>query len=277
MRLLRPLALLLGVAALAACDKNAVQEITAPAPTAGIRFFNFGLNAPNVHFYAGDRKLSATSSSSCAAAKNPPVTATDTLCLNAGIQATTGIAYSGVSAAGQYMGMDPGQYSVVARIVSTTASLNGDTIATLPVTVQDGKFYSLYTSGFYDATTEATDAFVVEDDFDRTIDWTSAYLRLVNASSNAQPMTLFVNKVGETDLTAINADVAYKSAGAFVKLAPGAYDLHVRYAGSTTDRIVRTAIGFQAGVVYTISARGDMTVTSTTATNRPFLDVTANR
>jgi hypothetical protein len=32
-----------------------------------------------------------------------------------------------------------------------------------------------------------------------------------------------------------------------------------------------------ASRVYTVSARGDMTVTSTTATNRPTLDNTANR
>jgi hypothetical protein len=277
MRLLRPLALLLGVVALAACDKNAVQEIAGPAPTAGIKFFNFGVNAPNVHFYANNRKLSATSSASCAAAKNPPVSATDTLCLTTGIQATTGIAYSGASAAGQYMGVDPGQYNVVARIVSTSATLNGDTISTVPVTVEAGKFYSLYESGFYNATTETVDAFVVEDNFDRTIDWTTASVRFVNAISNSSPMTLYANKVGATDLVPIGGEVPYKSAGAFVPLAPGAYDLHARYAGSTTDKVVRTAVSFQAGIAYTISARGDITVTSTTAANRPFLDNTTNR
>lgn len=277
MRLLRPLAVLLGVAALAACDKNAVRDIAAPAPTAGIRFFNFGVNAPNVHYYAGDRKLSATSSASCASAKNPPVTATDTTCLTTGIQATSGIAYSGVSAAGQYMGMDPGQYSIVARIVSTTASLNGDTISTVPVAIEAGKFYSLYTSGFYNATTQSVESFVVVDDFDQTIDWSGAYVRFVNAISNSQPMTLYANPVGATDLTAIGGEVAYKSAGAFVKVAPGAYDFRIRTAGSTTDRATRTAIGIQAGIVYTITARGDITVTSTTATTRPFLDVSSNR
>jgi hypothetical protein len=45
----------------------------------------------------------------------------------------------------------------------------------------------------------------------------------------------------------------------------------------TTNAIARTAVSFSAGKVYTISARGDMTVVSTTATNRPFLDNTANR
>ncbi|HEU4564815.1 MAG TPA: hypothetical protein VFS05_09210, partial [Gemmatimonadaceae bacterium] len=58
---------------------------------------------------------------------------------------------------------------------------------------------------------------------------------------------------------------------------PGSYDLHARAAGSTTDLIVRTTLLFEAGHVYTITARGDMTVTSSSATNRPYLDNTANR
>jgi hypothetical protein len=57
----------------------------------------------------------------------------------------------------------------------------------------------------------------------------------------------------------------------------GGYDLLVREGSATTNRITRTAVAFSAGRVYTITARGDMTITSTTATNRPFLDNTANR
>ena len=53
--------------------------------------------------------------------------------------------------------------------------------------------------------------------------------------------------------------------------------LSTRYTGSSTNAIVRAGVSFVAGKVYTISARGDITVTSTTATNRPFLDNTANR
>ena len=41
--------------------------------------------------------------------------------------------------------------------------------------------------------------------------------------------------------------------------------------------ITRTGVQFVAGKVYTIGARGDITIVSTTATNRPFLDLTANR
>jgi hypothetical protein len=57
----------------------------------------------------------------------------------------------------------------------------------------------------------------------------------------------------------------------------GTYDLSTRYAGVTTNAITRAAVSFSAGRVYTIGARGDITVTSTTAATRPQLDNTANR
>ena len=76
---------------------------------------------------------------------------------------------------------------------------------------------------------------------------------------------------------AVGSVVAYKSAGAFTAVPPGLYDLSTRYAGQTTNAISRTGVSFSAGRVYTITARGDITVTSTTATNRPFLDNTTNR
>jgi hypothetical protein len=40
---------------------------------------------------------------------------------------------------------------------------------------------------------------------------------------------------------------------------------------------VRTGVTLAGGRIYTVGARGDITITSTTATNRPFLDNTTNR
>ena len=75
----------------------------------------------------------------------------------------------------------------------------------------------------------------------------------------------------------IGGVIAYKGAGAFDAVVPGVYNLATRYAATATNAIARTNVSFVAGRVYTIGARGDITVTSTTATNRPFLDNTANR
>ena len=65
--------------------------------------------------------------------------------------------------------------------------------------------------------------------------------------------------------------------GAFTALPGAVYDLNTRTAGSTTNAITRTAVSFVAGKVYTIGARGDITVVSTTLATRPQLDNTANR
>jgi hypothetical protein len=75
----------------------------------------------------------------------------------------------------------------------------------------------------------------------------------------------------------VGGAVAYKSGGAFTALPNAVYDLSTRYVGSTTNVITRTAVSFSAGKVYTIGARGDITVVSTTLATRPQLDNTANR
>jgi hypothetical protein len=252
----RALAALIAVL-LTACDKDAVQIIGGPDAGSYIKFFNFGVNAPSVNFYANDQKVTAIQSTT-------------------GTESTLGVAYGGVGLGGFYSGLEPGQYSLTGRI---SAATDKDLpISTVSTTLADGKKYSFYMSGFYSTTTKQVDGFVVEDDFPSAIDWTMAYVRFVNAISNANAMTLFVKSTApNSSEVSVGSTVAYKSGGAFVAIPPGAYDLSTRYAGQTTNAITRTAVSFSAGKVYTITARGDITVTSTTATNRPFLDNTANR
>ena len=278
MRLQTSFAALLAVVALAACEENAVRDLTAPLPAARIKFFNFGVNAPSVHFYANDTKVTATSVTTCQAAAIPPVTATDSACVSIGVESTAGVGYGGVGSGGLYAGIEPGQYTLTGRITATTDK--GLAISTLPATIEEGKFYSVYQSGFYNTTAKTVDAFIVEDDFPAAIDWTTAYVRFVNAISNAEPMTLYATNTDPEESQvpiAIGGAVAYQSGGAFVAVPAGSYNLAARYTGSATDQIVRANVPFVLGRVYTITARGDITVTSTTATNRPFLDNTLNR
>lgn len=252
------MAVLLCAATLSACDyeKNAVQDITAALPGAAVRFFNFGVNAPAVNFYANDSKVTAI------------LTAT-------GVEATTGVSYGGVGSGGNYSALAPGQYTFSGRIAAATDK--DLPISTISGTLADGKRYSVYLSGFYNTATKSVDGFIVEDVYPEEFDWSVARVRFVHAISNANPMTLYAKSTTSTQETAVGGQVAYKSAGEFIALPPGSYDLSTRYAGVSTNAIVRTAVSFVAGRVYTIGARGDITVTSTTATNRPFLDNTANR
>ena len=252
----RAFAALLCAALFSSCDKDAVQALTGPVPGARIKFFNFGVNAPAVNFYANDVKITAVTSAT-------------------GTEATTGTSYGGVGSGGFYSAVDPGQYTIKGKI---TATVDKDlAISTVTATLEDGSNYSFYQSGFYNTTTKTVEGFVVEDAFPAEIDYTQAHVRFVNAISNSNPMSLFAKNTATQAETSIGGAVAYKSGGAFTAVTPGTYDLATRYAGVTTNAISRTAVSFVAGKVYTIGARGDITITSTTATNRPFLDNTANR
>jgi len=153
-------------------------------------------------------------------------------------------------------------------------------ISSVNATIEDGKYYSFYMSGFYNTTTKTVEGFIVEDNFSDATDFTMATVRFVNAISNANPMTLFAKNTTTATDTAVGAEVAYKAAGAFVTLPAGAYDLSTRYTGSATNVLTRPGVSFNAGRVYTITARGDITVAPTTtcgSTNKTCLDNTANR
>jgi hypothetical protein len=252
----RSIAILFAAVALGACDKNAVQDITAPLPSARIKFFNFGVNAPSVNFYANDTKMTAISSTT-------------------GAESTTGVAYGSVGSGGFYGAIAPGSYTLQGKIAAT---VDKDlAVSKVTSTLADGKAYSFYMSGFYDATAKTVEGFVVEDNFPATIDYTVATVRFVNAISNSQPLQLYAKSTVTGTEVPIGAAVPYKSASTFVTVPGAVYDLRARATGATTDAVVRTAVSFSAGRVYTITARGDITVVSTTATNRPFLDNTLNR
>ena len=253
------LAALAGAAVLASCtgyDKNTLQTIDGPvAAQAAVRFFNFGVNAPGVNFYADAVKLTAISSTT-------------------GVESTNGVTYGNVGSNGDYSAVTPGSHALTAKIAATTDK----DLSIAPVTAQldAGKYYSYYMSGFYNTTSKTVEAFVVNDPIP-TVDFSKAYVRFVNAISNSQPMTLYAKSTTTAVESPVGAAIAYKSAGDFVALAPDVYDLNTRVTGSSTNVITRTGVSFLGGHVYTISSRGDITVTGSTATNRPVLDNTANR
>jgi hypothetical protein len=256
MNLFKAFVLTLCVGALAACEKNAVQDITGPLPSARVKFYNFGVNAPAVNFFANETKMTAITSTT-------------------GAESAVGVGYGGVAAGDRYVAIAPGQHTFSGRI---SALVDKDLpISTVAATIADGKHYSFYQSGIYNSPAKTIDSFLVEDNFPAAIDWSVSLVRLVHAISNAGSLALFAVNTETGVETPIGGAVAYRSAGAFTPLTPGLYDIRARYPGATANVIVRTGVGFAPGRVYTIGARGDITVTSTTAATRPFLDVTINR
>jgi hypothetical protein len=257
--------------ALAACDKTAVQVIDAPeVPAAQVRFFNFGLGAPGLNFYANTTKMTAISSATCS--PTPTDTVQQRVCREAGAESTTGVVYGGVGSGGLYAGIAPGDYTLKGLIAAATDK--DLVVASLPATLAPGKIYSFYTSGPYNTTTKTVDAFIVEDPIPAQ-DWAVAQIRFVNASSNAAPMTLTVRDSTSKAETAIGGAVAYKSADTFVSIPAGLYQLYTTNTGSATKVIQRDGVTFAAGRIYTITARGDITLA--TGTNAKALDNTANR
>ncbi len=279
MNRLKSIAALVCAAALASCsyEKNAVQDILGPPPEAAVRFFNFGVLAPSVNFYAGNSKLTAVSVGTCTAL--PPAVPSDA-CMNAGAESALGVAFGGVGSGGLYSTLAPAGYTFSGRI---SAVVDKDLpISTVTQTLENGKKYSMYQSGFYNTTTKTVESFIVEDPVPAQ-DWTVARVRFVHAISNANPMTLYARHQTTGVETAIGGETAYKSAGAFTPLpGPGAlYDLSTRYAGATTNAVVRTGVSFLPGTTYSITARGDiLTAANTTAcpaTSRTCLDNTTHR
>jgi len=255
----KSLAALVLAGLLSACGTKEVQDITAPPAASRIRFFNFGVNAPSVNFYANDAKMTAVQSTT-------------------GTESTSGIAYGIVAAGGAYSAIDPGQYTVTGRIAAATDK--DLPIASVNATIADGKYYSFYMSGFYNATAKTVEAFIVEDDFAVPTDFTLATVRFVNAVSNANPMTLYAKNTTTGTEVSIGGEVAYKGAGTFVNIPAGGYDLSTRYTGSSTNVLTRPSVSFAGARVYTITARGDVTVASSTTcgtTNKTCLDNTLNR
>lgn len=258
-RLISSQTALLCAVVLSACslEKNAVQDITGPLPGgASIRFFNFGVNAPGVNFYANTTKMTAITSAT-------------------GVESTTGIVYGGASSGGNYSALAAGQVTLTGKIAAATDK--DLAVSTVTTTVADGKYYSFYMSGIYDAVGKTVEGFVVEDPWTEPTDFTVASVRFVEAISNASPMTLYAKNTTTGTEVAVGSAVAYKGAGAFTALPSGVYDLSTRTAGSSTNIVTLTAQSFNGGHVYTVSGRGDITVTGTTAANRPILQSNANR
>jgi hypothetical protein len=263
------LAVLLCAAVLASCnwfDETGARAITAPVASARVKFHNFSPSSVGVNFFANDVKMTAVLSSVCA---SPATAADSTACSTTGIESATGTAYGGVASGGRYDAIAPGQYTLAAKVAA-----KGDVVSTLNQAIADGKYYSFFMSGVYNTTSKTAEAFVVEDPIPTgPADYTVAYVRFVNAVSNATgPLTLYVTNAETKVEAAVGSAVAYKSAGVFVTVPPGTYSLAARYSGSTTNVISRTGLALLGGRVYTITARGTTATASTLG-----LDFTENQ
>src|SRR4029079_11530295 len=87
------LAVLVITGLLSACsgDKWTMPDLSGQIDNARIKFFNSGVNAPVVMFYANEKKMTAITSTT-------------------GTEATTGVAFGGVGAGGAYVSLAAGPH-----------------------------------------------------------------------------------------------------------------------------------------------------------------------
>jgi len=245
------------------CKKDGIKQIETTSTDGGgqIKFFNFGVSSPSLNFYANNGKVSAI------------VSAT-------GTEAATGLPYGSVFPATNYSLLTAGSYTFTGVVPALAVANPNTVVATLPATIEAGKFYSLYTCGIYNATAKTTDAFITEDKIPAA-DANAAYVRFVNTISNAASgFDLVIKNTTSLAELVVARNITFKTASDFVLVPNGVYEIYARYPNGTVNIISRSGtstVSFIASRTYTISSRGDMTVTGATAVNRPFLDNTSNR
>lgn len=260
---------LLGAALLASCDlfgDTGVRDLTAPIPSARVKFHNFSPSSVGVNFFANDTKMTAILTSACI---KPATAADSTKCATTGIESTVGVTYTNAASGGRYDAIAPGQYTLAAKSAAT-----GDVVSTLSAQIAEGKYYTFYMSGVYNTTSKTAESFIVEDPVPvAQPDYAVATVRFVNAVSNGTgDLNLLVTNTETSTQSAIGGPTAYKSAGSFVTVPAGTYSLAARYTGATGNVISRTAVSLLGGRVYTITARGSTATSSTLG-----LDLTENQ
>lgn len=251
------------------CKKNGVQVIDETidfSTVAQIKYFNFGVNAPSVNFYANETKVTGITSTT-------------------GSESTTGTASGGVYPQSGYTVLPGATYSLKAQIPATAATDHDLAIVTINQNLENGKRYTLYTSGIYNTTGKSTDGFVIEDKLP-AYNNTVAYIRLANTISNApNNLSLYMKSTSATppvtDPRLLVNNVAYKTASEFIAVPIGIYELYIRYPSAPATNVISrngtSAVNLSGGKIYTFATRGDITITSTTAATRPQIDFTTNR
>ena len=98
----------------------------------------------------------------------------------------------------------------------------------MTATLDDGKFYSFYLSGIYDADGEEGRRVRRRGRDPGAIDSDQAYVRFVNAISNSQPMTLYAKSTATGSEVADRRDRGVQGGGRVQGGSGGVYDLTSR-------------------------------------------------
>jgi hypothetical protein len=246
----------ISILAFSSCDKSAFQVIDAPPTGPNFRVYNFAVNGPQVNVYVNDVKASAIGSTT-------------------GKESASGIAAYGIfPGTNSYVNLQhDGSVTIKAKTPVNATTNPGVETTSATAKFENGKFYSFFTTGIYNATAKTTGSFVIEDVLP-AIDINVGYARMINTVPNAPSgFDLKATNKATGEVIVISNAVPFQSASPFVKLPEGIYNLTSTSVNTPLSyTITRADLTISKGFVYTLAARGTVLTTSTLA-----IDMTRNR
>ncbi|MGX5691155.1 DUF4397 domain-containing protein [Arcticibacter tournemirensis] len=226
---------------LAGCEKSEFVETT-PYTTMPVgdtqysylKFLNATTGSPSVNFYVDSTKVSGVLSST-------------------GIE--NGYSYGGLFPDLGYSVVSPGAQILTAKIVTSATAGAGLKVLSTQLNKEAGKYYSIFTTGTYDATTKVIPSALIVEDIRPAIDTSKAFLRIVNLYQGGPSIDLVQKTTGEK----IISGVAYGTVSDFVSIPyPGAANVYNFYNSATNTLAVATTATstLTKGRAYTLVLRG---------------------
>lgn len=134
-----------------------------------------------------------------------------------------------------------------ANTIKFTAENNTESLLTKTVNLNANNYYSFYLIN----KPGALDGLVIADDLSLPAA-DKAYIRYINLSPDAPALDL--TKTGES--TALIANKTYKTASAFIAIAPGTYTLDAKETATGTIKATSSTVTLTAGYHYDIICGG---------------------
>ncbi|RDC54791.1 DUF4397 domain-containing protein [Pedobacter chinensis] len=203
------------------------------------KFFPVILLFISVTFFACKKEESDTTLSQLRVINTAPTLATYYAFVNGSSISSAALPYGGTTAYGNY---SSGSYAI-----KFTSENNAESLLTKNITLNPNSYHSFYLIN----KPEALDGLTITDDLSLP-STDKAYIRYINLSPDAPALDLA--KTGEA--TALIGNKTYKSASAFIAIAPGTYTFDVKETSSGTVKAVSNSITLAAGYHYDIICGG---------------------
>lgn len=223
------------------CDKSELVETTPYTKVIDgdpnysyVKFLNITPGSPSVNFYVNDVKISGVYSSA---------------------STETGYGYAGLFPDVGYVALKPGNNTLKANIVSSAATDKNLNVFSSTVNMEAGKYFSIFTTGVYNATDKKIESSLVVQDVKPALDTGKIFVRVVNLYSGGPKLDLIQAGSGEK----IISNVAYNTASEFVTIPnPGVANVY-NIGNAETNAVLKASLfslTLTKGRAYTFIIRG---------------------